>query len=98
MRGEFNSDERRWQAVLQRNPLADGKFVYGVTTTYSEIARMIGKPSAARAVACACASNRIAVLVPCHRIVRSDGKLGGYRWGLDRKKRLLERESSDGEE
>ncbi len=64
----------------------------GSTSTYSEIARRIGRPTAARAVAQACAANSLAVLVPCHRVVRSDGSLSGYRWGTDRKRELLARE------
>ncbi|MFG0317299.1 MAG: bifunctional DNA-binding transcriptional regulator/O6-methylguanine-DNA methyltransferase Ada [Planctomycetota bacterium JB042] len=64
----------------------------GGTRTYAEVARAIGDPAAARAVARACAANVVAVLVPCHRIVRSDGRPGGYRWGAERKARLLERE------
>jgi AraC family transcriptional regulator of adaptative response/methylated-DNA-[protein]-cysteine methyltransferase len=70
---------------LQRIPL-------GETRSYSEIASAIGSPRAVRAVASACANNRVAVVVPCHRAVRLDGGLGGYRWGLDRKKKLLEKE------
>lgn len=61
----------------------------GSTRTYREIAREIGQPAAARAVARACATNPIAVAIPCHRVVREDGSLAGYRWGLERKKRLL---------
>lgn len=61
----------------------------GTTTTYAELARRIGRPTAARAVARACATNRIAVLTPCHRVVGSDGKLTGYRWGIGRKRALL---------
>lgn len=61
----------------------------GSTATYSEIARKIGLPHAQRAVANACGANRLAVLVPCHRAVRSDGELGGYRWGEDIKRRIL---------
>lgn len=64
----------------------------GQTRTYSELARELGLPRGARAVARACASNPVAVVVPCHRIVRSDGELGGYRWGLERKAALLARE------
>jgi AraC family transcriptional regulator of adaptative response/methylated-DNA-[protein]-cysteine methyltransferase len=70
---------------LQKIPL-------GETRSYSEIAGAIGSPKAVRAVASACANNRVAVVVPCHRAVRLDGGLGGYRWGLQRKKRLLEKE------
>ena len=77
---------RVWQA-LQAIPA-------GSTASYAEIARMIGKPSAARAVARACASNPVAVLIPCHRIVRGDGGLGGYRWDLRRKQALLDREAA----
>jgi AraC family transcriptional regulator of adaptative response/methylated-DNA-[protein]-cysteine methyltransferase len=76
--------QRVWQ-VLQRIPA-------GKTKTYSEVANAIGKPRAVRAVANACASNRLAVVVPCHRVVRSNGELSGYRWGTDRKQRLLENE------
>ena len=64
----------------------------GETRSYGEVAREIGEPGAVRAVARACASNPIALAVPCHRVVRSDGGLAGYRWGMERKKKLLERE------
>jgi len=66
---------------------------YGATRTYTQVARAIGKPSAIRAVARACATNPVSVVVPCHRVVREDGNLAGYRWGINRKKALLERES-----
>ena len=65
----------------------------GSTATYAEIAKTIGQPTAARGVAQACAANPIAVLVPCHRVVRSDGGLSGYRWGVERKRTLLDREA-----
>ena len=65
---------------------------YGATRTYSQIARQLGRPKAARAVARACATNPVSVVIPCHRVVREDGSLGGYRWGLDRKRRLLDQE------
>ncbi len=65
----------------------------GSTISYTELARLVGKPSAVRAVAHACASNPLAVIIPCHRAVRSDGSLAGYRWGLARKLTLLEREA-----
>lgn len=61
----------------------------GATASYSEVAAGVGRPAAVRAVAGACAANRIALLIPCHRVLRSDGRLGGYRWGLERKRRLL---------
>ncbi len=65
---------------------------YGRTRSYGEIARALGRPKAARAVAHACATNPVALLVPCHRAVRADGQPGGYRWGLERKRALLEQE------
>jgi len=79
----------QWQVwrALQRIP-------EGATRSYQEIARELGQPSAARAVARACASNRVAVLIPCHRVVRGDGGLGGYRWGVARKAALLAREGA----
>jgi AraC family transcriptional regulator of adaptative response/methylated-DNA-[protein]-cysteine methyltransferase len=74
---------------LQRIPL-------GETRSYTDIAEAIGAPRAVRAVASACANNRVALLIPCHRVIRQSGDLGGYRWGLDRKKRLLEKERAAG--
>lgn len=65
----------------------------GETVTYTELARAIGQPTAARAVAGACAANPISVLIPCHRVVRADGGLSGYHWGVERKRALLEREA-----
>ncbi len=67
----------------------------GSTASYADIADQIGNPKAARAVAQACASNTIAVAIPCHRVVRSDGELGGYRWGTERKRTLLAREADE---
>lgn len=75
---------RVWQE-LQRIP-------YGETRSYADVARRIGRPTASRAVARACATNPAALIIPCHRVVREDGELGGYRWGLERKKALLEKE------
>ena len=66
----------------------------GATRSYQAVATELGRPTAARAVARACASNRIAVLIPCHRVVRGDGELGGYRWGIARKAALLAREGA----
>ncbi|MGJ5814168.1 methylated-DNA--[protein]-cysteine S-methyltransferase [Paludibaculum fermentans] len=65
----------------------------GSTTSYRELAARVGNPKAVRAVARACAANPLAVAVPCHRVLRVDGALAGYRWGLDRKRALLEREA-----
>jgi len=78
--------QRVWQ-VLRDIPV-------GSTATYAEIANRIGDPKAARAVAGACAANGIAVVIPCHRVVRTDGSLSGYRWGVERKRTLLEREGA----
>ncbi|MGE1091991.1 bifunctional DNA-binding transcriptional regulator/O6-methylguanine-DNA methyltransferase Ada [Pseudomonas zeae] len=78
--------ERVWQA-LREIPL-------GSTASYAEIAQRIGAPTSMRAVAQACGANRLAVAIPCHRVVRSDGNLSGYRWGVERKRQLLERETS----
>jgi len=75
-----------WRA-LQRIPR-------GETRSYSAIAASLGRPTATRAVARACAQNQVAVVIPCHRVIREDGKLGGYRWGVDRKRQLLDQESS----
>jgi AraC family transcriptional regulator of adaptative response/methylated-DNA-[protein]-cysteine methyltransferase len=77
--------ERVWRALREIPP--------GTTASYSEIAASIGSPKAVRAVAHACATNRIAVAIPCHRVVRRDGDLAGYRWGVDRKRELLRREA-----
>jgi AraC family transcriptional regulator of adaptative response/methylated-DNA-[protein]-cysteine methyltransferase len=77
--------ERVWQALAEI-PL-------GSTASYAEIAQRIGAPKAVRAVAQACGANRLAVAIPCHRVVRSDGNLSGYRWGVERKRQLLDRET-----
>ena len=70
------------------------KIPYGETRSYAQVANHIGKPSAVRAVARACATNPVAIVTPCHRVIGSDGKLAGYRWGIERKKALLEKEKS----
>jgi AraC family transcriptional regulator, regulatory protein of adaptative response / methylated-DNA-[protein]-cysteine methyltransferase len=77
--------QRVWQALRD--------IPAGTTVSYAELARRIGVPRAVRAVASACAANALAVAIPCHRVVRSDGALAGYRWGVERKRALLERES-----
>jgi AraC family transcriptional regulator of adaptative response/methylated-DNA-[protein]-cysteine methyltransferase len=69
---------------------------YGSLESYSEVAKAIGRPKAVRAVANACASNRVAVVIPCHRVIRGTGELGGYRWGMARKRAILDRERSAG--
>lgn len=76
--------ERVWRA-LRDIPL-------GSTASYAQIAERIGAPKSFRAVAQACGANCLAVAIPCHRVVRSDGELSGYRWGVERKRQLLERE------
>jgi len=78
--------ERVWQALRQIPP--------GSTASYADIAQRIGMPRAVRAVAQACGANPLAVAIPCHRVVRSDGALSGYRWGVDRKRELLRREGA----
>jgi AraC family transcriptional regulator, regulatory protein of adaptative response / methylated-DNA-[protein]-cysteine methyltransferase len=69
---------------------------FGKTQSYSQVAKAIRRPSAVRAVARACATNPVAIAIPCHRVLRSNGDLGGYRWGLERKKALLDMESASG--
>jgi AraC family transcriptional regulator of adaptative response/methylated-DNA-[protein]-cysteine methyltransferase len=79
--------QKVWQALRRIAP--------GQTVSYAELAARIGAPGAHRAVAGACAANTLAVAIPCHRVVRSDGGLSGYRWGIERKRALLERERRD---
>jgi AraC family transcriptional regulator, regulatory protein of adaptative response / methylated-DNA-[protein]-cysteine methyltransferase len=81
--------QRRVWAYLQSIPFGD-------TKSYGDVAKAIGKPRACRAVARACATNPVAVAIPCHRVVREDGSMGGYRWGLERKKALLQMERGGG--
>jgi len=76
--------ERVWRALRNIPP--------GATATYADVARSIGAPASTRAVAAACAANPVAVAIPCHRVVRTDGGLSGYRWGVERKRELLARE------
>ncbi len=75
---------RVWQELM--------KIPYGSTTTYGELAQILGEPGASRAVGRACATNPVSIVIPCHRVLRRDGQLGGYRWGLKRKQTLLDRE------
>lgn len=77
--------QRVWQALRE--------IPAGTRASYAEIAERMGMPRAVRAVAQACAANALAVAIPCHRVVRTDGRLSGYRWGIDRKQALLTRES-----
>jgi AraC family transcriptional regulator of adaptative response/methylated-DNA-[protein]-cysteine methyltransferase len=79
--------QRVWQALRE--------IPSGSTANYADIARRIGQPAATRAVARACAANPLAVAIPCHRVIRTDGSLSGYRWGVERKQALLEREASE---
>jgi AraC family transcriptional regulator, regulatory protein of adaptative response / methylated-DNA-[protein]-cysteine methyltransferase len=79
--------QRRVWAHLQSIP-------FGETESYKQVAKAIGQPTASRAVARACATNPVAVAIPCHRVVRGDGSMGGYRWGIERKKALLEMEQN----
>lgn len=78
--------QRVWKALREIPP--------GQTASYTQIAEVIGSPRSVRAVAGACAANTLAVAIPCHRVVRSDGALSGYRWGVERKRELLEREAA----
>lgn len=77
--------ERVWAALREVPP--------GATVSYADLARRIGRPKAVRAVAGACAANPLAIAIPCHRVVKSDGELSGYRWGIERKAALLEKEA-----
>ena len=81
--------QRRVWECLQRIPR-------GETRSYGAVAKKIGMPKATRAVARACATNPVAVVIPCHRVVREDGELGGYRWGMERKEQLLAMEKGAG--
>jgi len=79
--------QRVWQALRE--------IPSGATASYTDVARRIGEPKAVRAVAAACAANALAVAIPCHRVVKNDGALSGYRWGVQRKRALLVREAGD---
>ena len=81
--------QRVWQALQE--------IAVGATASYAEIARRIGVPKAVRAVAGACAANNLAVAIPCHRVVRNDGSLSGYAWGVERRRVLLDHEASQNE-
>jgi AraC family transcriptional regulator of adaptative response/methylated-DNA-[protein]-cysteine methyltransferase len=82
---EATAFQRRVWQELQKIP-------YGTTKTYTQVAKALGQPTAARAVARACATNPVSIVVPCHRVVRASGQLADYRWGLDRKRALIEQE------
>ena len=84
----------RGTAFQRRVWLAVGQIPPGATATYGEISKRIGAPQGARAVAHACSANPLAVAIPCHRVVRTDGSLSGYRWGVERKRSLLDREGA----
>ena len=78
--------QRVWQALRD--------IPFGETLSYTAVADRIGHPSATRAVAGACAANRLAIVIPCHRVVRNDGALSGYAWGVERKRAILDREQA----
>ena len=78
--------QRVWRALRELDP--------GTTASYAEIAERIGAPKAVRAVAQACGANQLAIAIPCHRVIRRDGDISGYRWGVERKRELLQRESA----
>jgi AraC family transcriptional regulator of adaptative response/methylated-DNA-[protein]-cysteine methyltransferase len=83
----------RGTAFQQRVWAALREIPAGTTVTYTDVAKAIGAPRAVRAVAGACAANSLAVAIPCHRVIKNDGALSGYRWGIDRKRALLDREA-----
>jgi AraC family transcriptional regulator, regulatory protein of adaptative response / methylated-DNA-[protein]-cysteine methyltransferase len=85
----------RGTAFQQRVWRALGDIPAGSTASYSDIAKRIGRPGSVRAVAHACAANALAVVIPCHRVVRKDGELSGYRWGVERKRALLRKEAQE---
>ena len=91
----FRSLDVRGTAFQQRVWRALQEIPAGETASYTEIARRIGSPKSPRAVAEACSANGIAVAIPCHRVVRKDGSLSGYAWGVERKRVLLDREASE---
>lgn len=87
----FTAFQRRVWEELSRIPA-------GETRSYRQIAAALGQPSAQRAVGRACATNPVPLLIPCHRAIRQDGEIGGYRWGVNRKRKLLDREGHGGSE
>jgi AraC family transcriptional regulator of adaptative response/methylated-DNA-[protein]-cysteine methyltransferase len=84
--GGTDFQQKVWAALRKIPP--------GTTTSYAQVAQSIGAPKALRAVAGACAANKLALAIPCHRVLRSNGSLSGYRWGMERKRQLLEREKN----
>ena len=79
--------EKVWQALMEIPP--------GETVSYAQLSHSLGHPKAARAVARACAANRLAIMVPCHRVIRGSGDLAGYKWGIERKQKLLKQEARE---
>ncbi|MGA1128430.1 MAG: methylated-DNA--[protein]-cysteine S-methyltransferase, partial [bacterium] len=79
--------EKVWRALTE--------IPSGETVSYTQLAKSLGQPKAARAVASACAANRLAILVPCHRVIRGSGELAGYKWGIERKQKLLGQETKN---
>ena len=90
--GELANLPGRVSGNMGRRRNQEIKIPAGETASYADIARQIGAPKSFRAVAHACGANKLAVVIPCHRVVRSDGGLSGYRWGIERKRTLLNRE------
>ena len=82
----------RTPALQLLGPIRPCDIPVGETRTYAQVAQSIGAPDAVRAVAGACAANVLAIAIPCHRVIRSDGSMSGYRWGVERKRARLERE------
>ena len=89
---EETSPKRNNRTIRDHSPAGLRRIPRGETVSYAQLAQSLGQPTAVRAVARACATNPVAVVVPCHRVIGSNGKLTGYRWGIERKEKLLEME------